>query len=158
MSQLIKTIILTSLLGYAFIFSKAQTNENFNWDKVMDAVTFVESRGQANAYNPKSNCAGVLQITPICVAECNNILKAKGKTERYTLKDRYNVQKSREMFVLIQEKHNPTNDIERAIRMWNAGPGYTKNLRITDGYYKKVMAKYREIVGNEEVTMNEGGN
>lgn len=68
---------------------------------------------------------GLLQISPVLVRECNNILKARGESKRYTLKDRYNAEKSREMFAIIQSHHNPTNSIERAIRIWKGGIGYS---------------------------------
>ena len=79
-----------------------------------------------------------MQITPICVKECNNILKARKSKKRYTLADRFNVQKSKEMFLLIQSHHNPENDIEHAIRSWNGGQNYT--VRSTQRYYEKVMS------------------
>ena len=38
-------------------------------------------------------------------------------------------------------KYNPTNDIERAIRIWNGGIRYT--VKGTQKYYMKVMAAYK---------------
>lgn len=84
---------------------------------------------------------GVLQITPIAVRECNNILKRRGSEKRYTLEDRFDIDKSKEMFYLIQSKYNPTNDIEKAIRLWNGGPNYTQ--RGTEAYYKKVLQRMK---------------
>ena len=82
-----------------------------------------------------------MQITPVLVKDCNRILKDRNEKRRFTLKDRYNVKKSKEMFVLIQEYYNPTNSIEKAIRSWNGGCNYSK--RSTNEYYKKVMAAMR---------------
>jgi hypothetical protein len=82
-----------------------------------------------------------MQITPILVKECNMILKMRGSTLRYTMADRLDVAKSKEMFLLIQSQHNPTNDIEKAIRSWNGGPNYS--VRATDGYYSKVLRRMR---------------
>ena len=78
-----------------------------------------------------------MQISPILVKECNIILKNQGSKKRYTLTDRYDIQKSREMFVVIQSFHNPTNNVEKAIRSWNGGMKYS--VKATQKYYNKVM-------------------
>ena len=70
----------------------------------MDAIIHVESRGKANAKS--GNSVGVLQITPILVKECNNILKQRRSKKRYKLSDRWSISKSKEMFLLIQSAHN----------------------------------------------------
>ena len=118
-------------------YSQKKTDSAFNWNKVIDAIIKVESKGNPKAFNPNGDCAGILQITPGLVKQCNIWLKAKKSKKRYTLKDRYNVEKSKEMFIMVQKYYNPSNDIEKAIRIWNGGPGYTK--KGTNGYYKKVM-------------------
>ena len=119
-----------------------ETKESYDWNKVINAIIKVESRGNEKAYNPNGNCCGILQITPILVKECNQILKRKGSSKRYTLNDRYNAEKSKEMFIMLQEHFNPEHNIEKAIRCWNCGfygNGWkTKSL----GYYKKVMKYY----------------
>ena len=111
----------------------------FDWNPVMDAIIQVESEGNPNAVS--GNSVGVMQITPILVRECNNILKSKKSKMRFTLADRYSVEKSKEMFLLIQSYHNPTNSIEKAIRSWNGGLHYS--VRATNKYYKKVMSKMK---------------
>ena len=79
---------------------------------------------------------GLLQITPILVRDCNKILAKQNSTKRYTLADRYNPEKSKEMFVIIQEYYNPSHNVEKAIRLWNGGPNYS--VRGTQRYYNKV--------------------
>lgn len=106
-------------------------------DKVMTAIIQVESSGNTRAFNPRGNCAGVLQITPGLVKQCNAWLKSEKSKKRYTLNDRYNRTKSIEMFYMYQSHFNPDNDAEKAIRIWNGGPGYTK--KGTQRYYRKVM-------------------
>ena len=78
-----------------------------------------------------------MQITPILVKECNNILKKLKSKKRFKLSDRFNVAKSKEMFILIQSQYNPQNNVEKAIRSWNGGPKYS--VRGTQKYYNKVM-------------------
>ncbi|MDY4410353.1 MAG: lytic transglycosylase domain-containing protein [Prevotella sp.] len=111
----------------------------FDWNPVIKAIIKVESNGNPNATSGAS--VGVLQITPVLVAECNNILRSRRSKKRFKLKDRFNVAKSIEMFKLIQSFHNPKNNIERAIRSWNGGMHYS--VRRTQRYYEKVMRALR---------------
>ena len=100
-------------------------------EDVMKAIIQVESGGNPSV---KSGCyVGILQLSPIAVRECNKIL---GK-RKYTYNDRYNPEKSKEMWWIIQEYHNPEGNIEKAIRLWNGGPRYSK--RKTERYYRKVL-------------------
>ena len=113
----------------------SSTQSNFDWSPVMEAIILVESEG-----NPKvksGNSVGVMQITPILVAECNDILKKRKSKKRYTLADRFSVAKSKEMFLLMQSVHNPLNSIEHAIRAWNGGNHYS--VKRTQRYFEKVM-------------------
>ena len=117
----------------------SQTNK---WERVMNAIIQVESSGNPKAHNPNGDCAGILQITPILVKECNNILAKKKSKKRYTLGDRYNAKKSKEMFIMLQEHFNPEMNVEKAIKQWNCG-FYTKQWKSKSiGYYKKVMKHY----------------
>ena len=111
----------------------------FDWGPVMDAIIQVESEGNPNAVSGKS--VGVMQITPILVEDCNNILMKKKSKKRFALSDRYSVKKSKEMFLLIKSYYNPTNSIEKAIRSWNGGVHYS--VRATNRYYRKVMDKLK---------------
>lgn len=124
----------------------SQEKENvFSWERVMNAIIQVESKGNPKAYNKVGDCVGVLQITPLLVKECNKILKEQKKLKRFTLKDRWNEEKSKEMFVIIQEHLNPEHNIEKAIKCWNCGGFYLKNngwKNKSIGYYKKVMKHY----------------
>ena len=110
-------------------------NDGFNWEPVMDAIIQIESKGNAAAVN--GPYVGVLQISPVLVKECNNILKNSGSKKRYSLSDRYSATKSKEMFVIIQSFHNPLNNIEKAIRLWSGGIRYSVSK--TQAYLRKVM-------------------
>lgn len=102
----------------------------------MNAIIQVESRGNVKAVS--GNSCGAMQITPVLVMECNNILKRRKSKKRFSLRDRFDLAKSKEMFVLIQSYFNPQNDIERAIRAWNGG--YRYSVKRTQKYFNKVMA------------------
>jgi hypothetical protein len=116
--------------------TKSTKTSGVNWNPVMDAIIQVESEGNPNAVS--GNSVGAMQITPILVKDCNEILKKKKSKKRYTMADRYSVAKSKEMFLLIQSHYNPENSIEKAIRSWNGGVKYS--VRATNRYYKKVIA------------------
>ena len=139
-SKIAKVTVLTTVLTFEAFAVQGRENgsKNYDWDPLMDAITHVESRGDSRAVSGKS--CGAMQITPILVQQCNIILKERGDKRRYTLNDRFSVKKSREMFVLIQRYYNPTNNVEKAIRIWNGGPRY--KVRSTQGYYKRVMRAY----------------
>ncbi len=114
--------------------ASAEGGESY-WDELIDAIAHFESRGNARAVN--GQYVGLLQISPVLVRECNAILKARGDKRRYTLKDRYDAKKSREMFAIIQSHHNPSNSIDRAIRIWKGGIRYS--IRKTQGYVNRVL-------------------
>ena len=131
--------ILTLLPLGAGARNKAVNSGPFDWSSVIDAIILVESEGNPKAVGGKS--VGPLQITPVAVRECNYILETRGSEKRYALADRFDVAKSKEMFLLIQSKYNPSNDIEKAIRLWNGGPKYS--LRATERYYQKVLRRMK---------------
>ena len=118
---------------YIFILLSL-TAQARDWSRVLKALATVESRNNPKAVS--GDQVGLLQIRPILVKDCNRILERRGSNKRYTLRDRYNPVKSREMFVIYQSQYNPKGNVERAIRLWNGGSGYT--VRATQGYYNKV--------------------
>ncbi len=143
--------IKTILLVFVMIMMMPKTaysqteNEVQKWERVINAIIMVESGGNPKAHNPHGDCAGILQITPVLVKECNILLKRQNSKKRYTLSDRYDVKKSKEMFVIIQEHFNPEMNIEKAIKCWNCGGFNLKNngwKYKSVGYYKKVMKHY----------------
>ena len=119
--------------------SKSTKTSGVNWNPVMDAIIQVESEGNPNAVSGKS--VGAMQITPILVKDCNDILKRQKSNKRYTMADRYSVAKSKEMFLIIQQYYNPENNIEKAIRLWNGGVNY--KTKSTNRYYRKVLAQMK---------------
>lgn len=137
-SKFVLVVLLMCLpfVVYAAGDEPTTTNGTFDWEPVMNAIIQVESGGNPNAVS--GNSCGAMQITPICVAQCNIILKARKSKKRYSLKDRFNIAKSKEMFLLLQSYYNLENNIEKAIRSWNGGMKYT--VRGTQKYYNKVMS------------------
>ena len=127
--------VYTSAASAANNLNDDVTSDEFDWNPVMEAIIQVESEG-----NPKArsgNSVGVMQITPVLVAECNKILKRKNSKKRYKLSDRFSISKSKEMFLLMQSVYNPLNSIEQAIRAWNGGNHFS--VKKTQRYFEKVM-------------------
>ena len=77
-------------MGAASASNHSTENSTFNWGPVMAAIIQVESGGNPHAVS--GNSVGAMQITPILVAECNNILKLRKSNKRFKLSDRLNVQ------------------------------------------------------------------
>lgn len=138
--------IKSILLALAILMvtqAKAQTNDTIQankWDRVMNAIIAVESKGNPKARNKKGDCVGAFQITKICVIEANEILRKRGSAKRFKLHDRLDLEKSKEIFNLIQDKYNPEKDVVKACRIWNEGPFYNKKIKTTK-YVKKVLEK-----------------
>ena len=139
MKIFIRTVSLSIMLCVLTAVNANASSKRFDWSRIMEAIIQVESEGNPNAVS--GNSVGVMQITPILVKDCNEILKQKKSKKRYTLADRYNVAKSKEMFLLIQSHYNPENNVEKAIRSWNGGIKYS--VRATNRYYKKVMRQMK---------------
>ncbi len=132
----LRVLVLLSMMAFTAIsMNAANENDEFDWSPVVDAIIHVESRGNASARN--GQYVGVLQISPVLVKAVNQVLKAKGSSKRYSLKDRYSERKSREMFEIFMSYYNPSNSVEKAIRMWKGGTGYS--VRATQRYYRTVM-------------------
>ena len=151
----LKSFLLALLMSTPALAQDTKTTEKeeFNWDPVMDAIIWHESRG-----NPRVVCGiyvGVLQISPIMVRECNNILKQRGQKKRYQLDDRYSPEKSKEMFKLIMLRYNPENDIDKACRIWKGGQRYSIKhtqpfVNWVHRYMEKQKEKEKEKENNEQ--------
>lgn len=113
-----------------------------NWHDVVEAIIEIESNGNPNAVSKCGQCIGAMQIKKIVVDDCNEYLKMKKSKRRFTYEDRLSIQKSKEMFYLIQERYNKTQNIEEAVRIWNGGCRYQKEK--TEIYYQKFLKIYNK--------------
>lgn len=102
-------------------------------DPLVSALIYVESSGNDSAYYQDTEAVGCLQIRPIMVEEVNRILKIQGKENRFKLKDRWDREKSLEMFYVWKKFHHSNSTNEHIARNWNGGP---------KGYQKKSTIKY----------------
>ena len=78
-----------------------------NYDSTLvNALIMVESSGNDNAYDAGEDAVGCLQIRRTMVRDVNRILKRRGSSQRFKFKDRWNRQKSIEMFTIYCEHYN----------------------------------------------------
>ncbi len=129
-------LLMVTWFSATTTISAQEEASSFDWTPVINAIMQVESRGNVNARN--GIYCGPLQISPGLVKECNNILKRRNVSKRFSMSDRFSKEKSFDMFTIIQSYYNPSNNVERAIRMWQGGINY--KVRSTQRYYEKVMS------------------
>jgi len=102
------------------------------WDKLVLAISFTESRFNSDAVG-KAGDTGHLQITPVYVKEVNRLYGTD-----YTIEDAFDIDKSLEMFYLMQQSKNPTRNLEQGIYYHNKSPKYLntvmENLEMIERY------------------------
>mgnify|MGYP003511019746 FL=1 len=140
-----KKFLVLVLMAISFTAAAKSTPEidlQKKWGMVIQAIAMVESECQPNRVSRNGLYVGYLQISEILVRECNRIVGY----EKYTYADRYDKQKSIDMFIDFQERYNPEGNLEKAIRLWNSGDlkCMTRKAR-TEGYYQRVMKRYTSI-------------
>jgi len=117
-------------------------------DDLVNAMILVESRGNDSAIGDRhlgsQYAVGALQIRPIMVKEVNRILKLKGESHRFKLKDRYDREKSIQMFLIWKEFHHNDSNFEAIARSWNGGTNGVKNPK-TYSYWKKVQTELASL-------------
>jgi len=127
---------ITSLYMAAPSYAEAS---KYSIEGLLDAIAYVESGNDPNAWNEKEDAVGLYQIRKIFVDDVNRIL---GKPV-FSYNDRWNPHKSREMayiYICYWAKKAKGNKIEAMARIFNGGPkGWKK--KCTKPYWKKVKAE-----------------
>lgn len=111
-----------------------------NLDELVEALIWVESRGNDSAFHKGENAVGCLQIRPIMVKEVNRVLDLQGSDNIYTLEDRWSRIKSIEMFNVIADYYHETSSYEKIARCWNGGPKGLQKKQ-TKKYWRKVQKR-----------------
>lgn len=88
-----------------------------------EAVCQIESGGNRLAIGDGGKAAGIAQIWAITVKDVNRIAGTK-----YTLNDRFDVEKSRAIFQLYTEHYGKGRSDEVKARIWNGGPNAMKAM------------------------------
>lgn len=109
-----------------------------NVDDLVEAMVWVESKGKEDAYAKRENAAGILQIRPIMVNDVNRILNLNKDDRFYTLDDRWDKEKSIEMFYVFVDYYHKESSYEEIARCWNGGPKGLQKKQ-TKKYWKKVQ-------------------
>lgn len=92
---------------------------------------------------------GIMQFTPIAVEEVNRILRLEGKEEEYSHLDAFDIEKTIEMFNIIQNYHNKEQNISKAIHQHNPGGasiGYGKKVYDNIRFIKRMEEARKELV------------
>ena len=105
---------------------------NYNRILFIQSIIHIESKSNPLAIG-RTNDAGILQITPICVKEANRILGYA----RFTLEDRFSHKKSVEIFNIIQSHYNPAFNYRTACKIWNPGAGKSYTEKVLKEYEKR---------------------
>jgi hypothetical protein len=102
-------------------------------DATWQAICWVESRNDPNAYNAAEDAAGVAQIRPCYLRDANEQVGAPV----FGLSDRYDPEASRAMFGAYIERYCPKGGPEQWARTHNGGPrGPQKEFTLA--YWRKV--------------------
>jgi hypothetical protein len=118
-------------------------NIKFSTSFLLSAIIEVESSDNDSAYNGKEDAVGCLQIRRCMVDDVNRILKKQNKESRFYYQDRWNRNKSIQMFDVYCSYYN-LNTAQEIARCWNGGPrgGMKQN---TLNYWAKVENKLGDI-------------
>jgi soluble lytic murein transglycosylase-like protein len=108
------------------------------WAILLAALIAVESGGNPAAIGDNGRAVGILQIHAAVVADVNRIAGT-----RYTLEDRRNPVKSRQMCLIYLQHYGRGKTWEQRARIWNGGPrGHEK--KATEKYWEKVKREIEE--------------
>ena len=128
-----------------------------SWEDLIDAIIYVESRGDNSAIGDGGKAVGCLQIHPVLVREVNRLLKKHKSSLRYSLQDRYDRDKSIQMFNIIAEQYRCCDNVsfmqfaETVARRWNGGPRGDKK-KATIKYWKKVKPHLQNKYEEQSIT------
>lgn len=111
---------------------------HFDLDVLAQALIFVESGGNDNAKSDISSASGPLQELFIFVDEANRLSALHKLDTHFDYSDRFDRQKSIDMFRLIQRYHNPDNSFIRAVTLHR---GF-----FSPKYYAAVGEKYDNLM------------
>jgi len=114
----------------------------YEFENLLDAIINVESSDNDSAYHKGEDAVGCLQIRQTMVNDVNRILKRQGSDKRFTYFDRWNRNKSIEMFNIYVDHYNLTT-AEEIARCWNGGPRGLNNEN-TVGYWNKVKSELED--------------
>ena len=117
---------------------------SFTEDSLLYALIDVESKGKTDIVGDNGKAVGCLQMWKIMVRQVNQDLKSQGSNKRFTYNDRYDCEKSKEMFKIWVDCHHKDSSAEKIARNWNGGPKGFKQKK-TIKYWNKVKNYFKSI-------------
>lgn len=150
--SLVNVLTVDTVQDTIRIINSFDIDTTLTFNDFIEAVIYIESRGDSLAYNTKEKAVGVLQIRPIMLREVNRVLRKNKVPGKYVLQDRYSQEKSIEMFNIMAEQVNQDElsqmqFFEIVARRWNGG---------RRGDKKKATIKYWERIKNQLNIINYG--
>ena len=122
------------------LLRKQHRNDLTEWDRLILAISFTESRFNPDAVG-KAGDTGHLQITPVYVKEINRLYGTD-----YTIEDAFDIDKSLEMFYLMQQFKNPTGNLEQAIYYHNKSAQYLNTVKENLAMIERYEALRKKLV------------
>lgn len=133
------TCLISVGFGLWFGAESQRARTSLRQISLLEAIEQVESGGDTRAVGRQDE-VGVLQIRPIMVEEVNRILALQGKSDRFLLIDRFDREKSHQMFYIYGSHWaDRTGDYstEGWARRWSGGPdGHTQDATLP--YWERV--------------------
>ena len=118
------------------------------WEILLNVLMMIESSNNINIIGDDGQSIGCLQIQEGVIKDVNRIYK-----RRYTMDDRYNIQKSKDICrkyltywgnKALEETGQEQFTYELLARIWNGGPrGYSKDTTVT--YWNKFKRIYKQM-------------
>ena len=127
-------LAIVSMMGVMTVNAKPS-------DSLINAIIKVESNDNVNAIGDNGKAVGCMQIWKVVVDDVNKVSKLK-----YNYNDRFNKEKSIEIFKLYINKYATAKRLGRTptdedmARIWNGGPNGFKKAG-TKQYWLKVKAE-----------------
>jgi hypothetical protein len=110
------------------------------WDLLFLGIVSVESEFNADATNGKH--VGYIQARQQYIDDANRIIGY----EEFATGDRYDIERCKDMFNVIQGHYNPEQDLVKGAKIHYMGSsGYKKNPEANDWYVRKVEREVEKI-------------
>lgn len=117
------------------IYSREMSKFNLTEEDILNAIITIESESNDSAYNSVEDAVGCLQIRRVMVDDVNRILEKKDSPLRFTYEDRWNREKSIEIFNIFCTYYG-FKTAEDMARAWNGGPRGIDKPSTLDYWYK----------------------
>jgi len=123
------TVSIEVLAPHTPVLCIVRAEPIYPYERLVEAITWVESGGYPYAYNPDGESVGAFQIRQCKLDDFNKLTN-----KNYQLVEMYQYKKAKEVFLYFAHK---SLDFEYISRTWNGGP---------NGMQKEQTLKYWKLV------------